>query len=58
MASIETYEDRSDAELLKAAVAGHEDATALFVVPADYKIAEEKDGPFTIKLPPPAPPEQ
>ena len=32
--------------------------TSLFVVPADYKIVEEKDGPFTIKLPPPAPPEQ
>ncbi len=32
--------------------------TSLFVVPSDYKIVEEKDGPFTIKLPPPAPPEQ
>jgi len=31
---------------------------SLFVVPADYKVVEEKDGPFTIKLPPPAPPEQ
>jgi hypothetical protein len=30
--------------------------TSLFVVPSDYKIVEEKGGPFTIKLPPPAPP--
>jgi hypothetical protein len=30
--------------------------TSLFVVPPDYKVVEEKPGPFTIKLPPPAPP--
>jgi hypothetical protein len=30
--------------------------TSLFVVPSDYKVVEEKGGPFTIKLPPPAPP--
>jgi len=28
---------------------------SLFVVPSDYKIVEEKGGPFTIKLKPPAP---
>jgi hypothetical protein len=30
--------------------------SALFTVPADYKLIDEKAGPFTIKLPPPAPP--
>jgi hypothetical protein len=30
--------------------------TALFVVPPDYKVVEEKGGPFTIRLAPPAPP--
>jgi hypothetical protein len=29
--------------------------TSLFVVPSDYKVVDEKGGPFTIKLPPPAP---
>jgi hypothetical protein len=29
---------------------------SLFAVPNDYKVVEEKDGPFQIKLPPPAPP--
>jgi hypothetical protein len=32
--------------------------SALFAIPSDYQIVEEKGGPFTIKLPPPAPPEQ
>jgi hypothetical protein len=27
---------------------------SLFVVPADYKIVDDKSGPFTIKLPPPS----
>jgi hypothetical protein len=31
---------------------------SLFAVPSDYKIVEEKGGPFTIKLKPPAPAEQ
>jgi len=31
---------------------------SLFAVPSDYKIVEEKGGPFTIRLKPPAPAEQ
>jgi hypothetical protein len=31
---------------------------SLFTVPSDYKVEDEKAGPFTIKLPPPAPPAQ
>lgn len=37
-------------------VSTSEPDTSLFVVPSDYKIVDEKAGPFTIKLPPPAPP--
>jgi hypothetical protein len=32
--------------------------SSLFAIPADYKIADEKEGRFTIKLRPPAPPAQ
>jgi len=31
---------------------------ALFAVPSDYKLVDEKSGPFVIKLPPPAPPQE
>ena len=31
---------------------------SLFTIPSDYKIVDDKEGPFTIKLPPPAPPAQ
>jgi hypothetical protein len=30
----------------------------LFSVPGDYKIIDDKPGPFTIQLPPPGPPGQ
>jgi hypothetical protein len=32
--------------------------SSLFAVPSDYKVVDEKNGSFTIKLPPPAPPAQ
>lgn len=32
--------------------------SSLFAVPADYKVADDKEGPFTIKLRPPVPPAQ
>jgi hypothetical protein len=32
--------------------------TSLFTVPSDYKMLDEKSGPFLIKLPPPGPPGQ
>jgi hypothetical protein len=32
--------------------------SSLFTVPADYKVLDDKDGPFTIQLPPPVPPGQ
>ena len=37
-------------------VSASEPDTSLFVVPSDYRIVDDKAGPFTIKLPPPAPP--
>lgn len=32
--------------------------SSLFTVPADYKVEDEKAGPFTVRLPPPGPPTQ